>query len=203
MKKSMTVLAIAGLASASGAQTGTLSLVASASTVFTTGIAATITLAVYGDADFGTAISGGAFGLSATGGEGYIAGTTASATAWGALGFMDLGDAGDGNHNGMVFGQFIFPPALPPAADSLLGNGPILLGTFQVTLVADTYEQIDWTTTGGIGDFTMEIYDDATGMYTQMTTSVSHGSASIMVVPSPSGLAVLGLGGLVAGRRRR
>ena len=203
MKSTLTLVAVAGLASAAAAQSGSLSIVASASTVFTTGAAASVTLAVYGDADFGTAISGGGFALNAAGGAGIVSGMSATGTAWGALGHMDLGDAGDGNYNGLVFGQFIFPPALPAHADSLLGNGPVLLGTFNVSIEADSAGMIDWSTAGGVGDFTLEVFDVQTGSFTALIAEVSHGAASVNVVPAPSAMALLGLGGIVAGRRRR
>ena len=203
MKSAITLAAVAGLASVAAAQTGSLSIVASAGTVDTTGASATVTLAVYGDADFGTAIAGGAFGLSATGGAGVVTGMTGAAAAWGALGEQDNGHAGDGNYNGLIFGQLIFPPFINPDPGSLLGNGPVLLGTVTVTFAANSSGVVDWTTTSA-GDFVMEIFEDngADGVFTQLT-AVAAGSASVNVVPAPSAMALLGLGGLVAGRRRR
>jgi len=206
MKSTLTLVAVAGLASAAAAQSGSLSIVASASTVFTTGAAATVTLAVYGDADFGTAISGGGFGLSAAGGAGIVDGMTGAAAAWGALGFQDLGHNADGNYNGLIFGQLIFPPFIPADAASVLGNGAVLLGNISVSIGADTNGVIDWSTVGGIGDFDLEIFDEVSGAFTALSgAAVSHGAASVNVVsiPAPSAMALLGLGGLVAGRRRR
>ena len=205
MRKGITCIALAGLASAAGAQSGSLSIVPSASSgIDTSSGSATITLAVYGDADFGTAISGGGFGLAVSGaGVGNVTGMASASAPWGALGFMDLGDGGDGNHNGMIFGQLIFPPFIPPAAESMLGNGPVLLGNFTVTFAQFAVGVFDWATVGGIGDFTLEVFDESTGSFTQLSAEVAHGSASVIIFPSPSGLALLGFGGLVAGRRRR
>ncbi|PCI10802.1 hypothetical protein COB72_02505 [bacterium] len=204
MKNTVTLIAFAGIASIATAQSGSFSIVPSALTVDSSGGASTITLAVYGDADFGTAISGGGFSLTANGGAGIVSGMTAAVAPWGALGFMDLGDAGDGNYNGMIFGQLIFPPFIPAAADSMLANGAVLLGNFTVTIAADSAGVIDWSTAGGVGDFDMEIFTDdgAAGAFTQLS-GVSAGSASVTVVPAPSALALLGLGGIAAGRRRR
>lgn len=202
MKKTITLIAFAGIAAAAQAQSGSLSIVPSVNTLGTTGASGTMTLSIYGDADFGTAISGGGFGISAVGGS-SITDMTASTPLWGELGFQDLGHAGDGNHNGLIFGQLIFPPFITPFPASLLGNGPVLLGWFQITFEANTWQTIDFTTTGGIGDFTLEIFDEATGGFTQLTGDISHGSASVVVTPAPSALALLGLGGLAAGRRRR
>ncbi len=202
MKNTVTLIAFAGIASLATAQSGSFSIVPSALTVDSSGGASTITLAVYGDADFGTAISGGGVGLSAVGGTGIVSGMTAAVAPWGALGFMDNGDGGDGNYNGLIFGQLIFPPFIPAAAESMLGQGAVLLGNFTVTIAADSAGVIDWSTVGGIGDFDMEIFDEASGLFTQLS-SVTAGSASVTVVPAPSALALLGLGGIAAGRRRR
>ena len=104
----------------------------------------------------------------------------------------------------MIFGQLIFPPFIPPAAESALGNGPVLLANFAVTIAANSDGVVDWTTAGGLGSFVLEIFTDdgADGSFTQLTT-VDFGGTSVNVVPAPSAMALLGLGGLVAGRRRR
>jgi len=203
MKTTLGLIAVAGLASAAAAGGASLSIVASAATVDTTGASATVTLAVYGDA-VGTAIAGGEFALTASGGAGLVSDMTGAAAAWGALGGQDNGHAGDGNYNGLIFGQLIFPPFINPAAESMLGNGPVLLGNITVTIAADTSGVIDWSTAAGAGDFILEVFTDdgAAGIFEQLT-AVSHGSASVNVVPAPSAMALLGLGGLVAGRRRR
>jgi len=203
MKSSIALVAIAGFAAAATAQTGSLSIVASASTVDST-TSTSLTLAVYGDADFGTAISGGGFALSAAGGAGVVTGMSVSVPAWGLLGFADQGDGGNGNYNGVIFGQLIFPPFLPADPASLLGNGPVLLANFQVSIAANSSGLVEWTTAGGVGDFVFEVFTDdgASGSFTQLT-SVDFGGASVNVVPAPSAMALLGLGGLVAGRRRR
>ncbi len=204
MKSTLALVAVAGLASVAAAQSGSLSITSSAATVDTTGAAATFTLSVWGDADFGTAIAGGAFSLSAAGGAGIISDMSGAAADWAALGFQDNGHAGDGNYNGLIFGQLIFPPFIPAAPESMLGNGAVLLATFSVTAAADSSGTVDWSTGGGVGDFILEIFTDdgGSGSFTQLT-SVDFGGASVRVVPAPSAMALLGLGGLVAGRRRR
>ena len=202
MKNAIALIAVAGIATVASAQSGTLSIVASASTIDSTATTS-FTLAVYGDADFGTAIAGGAFSLSASGGAGVVTDMVGAAAAWGALGEEDLGHAADGNYNGLIFGQLIFPPFINPDAGSMLGNGPVLLGNITVTIAADSAGVIDWTT-GSAGDFFMEIFEDngADGVFTQLS-QVTQGTARVNVVPAPSAMAMLGLGGLVAGRRRR
>jgi len=202
MKNAIALIAVAGIATVASAGGANLSIVASASTIDST-VSTSFTLAVYGDAT-GTAVAGGEFALTASGGAGIVTDMTGAAAAWGALGQEDLGHAGDGNYNGLIFGQLIFPPFINPAAESMLGNGSVLLGNITVTIAADSAGVIDWSTAAGAGDFILEVFTDdgAAGVFEQLT-DVAHGSARVNVVPAPSALAMLGLGGLVAGRRRR
>ncbi len=203
MKSTLTLVAVAGLASAATAQTGSLSITSSAMTVDST-TTTSFTLSVYADADFGTAIAGGGFSLSAVGGAGIVTDMVGSTPDWAALGFQDNGHAGDGNYNGLIFGQLIFPPFIPAAPESMLGSGPVLVGTFAVTIAADSAGVVDWSTGGGVGPFVLEVFTDdgGSGVMTQLT-DLDFGGVSVNVVPAPSAMALLGLGGLVAGRRRR
>ncbi len=205
MKRAVSFIAVAGLASAAAAQTGSLSITSSVVTIDPSGTAS-FTLSVWGDADFGTAIAGGGFSLSATGGDGVVADMVASVPDWATLGFQDNGHAGGGNYNGVIFGQLIFPPFIPPAADSMLGGGAVLLGIFEVALVADPGAFfIEWTLGGGVGPFVMEVFTDdgGAGTMTRLTEAdITFGSVSVFV-PAPSSVVLLGLGGLVVGRRRR
>jgi len=206
MKNAIALAAVAGIASAAAAQTGALSIVSSHATVDST-MTTSFTLSVYGDADFGTHLTGAAFNLGAVGG-GMVTDMVASGAAWGGLGFEDLGHTGGGN-TGMIMGQITFLPFIAPDAASALGNGPVFLGSFAVTIAADSAGQIDWTLAGGIGTFALEVIDvnanpggNPPGEITGLA-SPSFGSVSVNVVPAPSAMALLGLGGLVAGRRRR
>ncbi len=203
MKNALALIAVAGIASAATAQNGSLSLVSSAMTVDST-TTTSFTISVYGDADFGTAIAGGGFSLSAVGGAGIVTDMTASVADWAALGYEDQGHAGDGNYTGFIFGQLIFPPFIPADPASLLIDGPVYIGSFAVTIAADSAGVIDWSTGGGVGPFVMEIFTEngGTGDFTQLT-DLDFGGVSVNVVPAPSAMALLGLGGLVAGRRRR
>ncbi len=207
MKSILSVSSIALFAGVASAQSGSLSIVASTATVDTTGAAATVTLAVYGDADFGDAIAGGEFALDGiVPTDEAVVDMTGSAAAWGALGEQDNGYAGGGSYNGLIFGQLIFPPFINPDAASMLGNGPVLLGTVTVTIAADTLGVWSWTTAGGNGPFMLEIFTDngAEGEFVQLTSAdISHGSASVYIVPTPSSVSLLGLGGLALTRRRR
>jgi len=192
--------AVAGLASVAGAQTVTLSIVPS-SVTFDITITSSFTLSVYASADFGSHIAGGEFAISAVGATNNITGMTGEAAVWGALGENDRGYDGNGGHNGLVFGQLIFPPFIPPAAESALAGGPVLLGVMTVTVEPDFCGFVDFSTINGLG-FVLEIYDESDESFTQVT-DVIHGSASVGLLPAPSSVALLGLGGLIAGRRRR
>ena len=193
-----------GFASGAWAQTGSLSIVPSAFTVDTTGASATFTFGVYGDADFGTAIDGGSFRLLGAVGIGVVTDMSVTPAPWASLGFFDHGYVQGANYNGVVYGQLIFPQGgLPPAPDSLLGNGPVLLSTFTVTLAADSVSTFDVSTAGGIEDYVLGIYDGQTKIVTPLDAEISFGSARVIIVPAPSTLAMIWLGGLAAGRRRR
>jgi hypothetical protein len=211
MKNAIALAAVAGIASAAAAQSASLSIVASQSVVDST-MTSSITLSVYGDADFGTHITGAAFTMNAAGGAGVVDSMSQDGVAaWGALGEDDFGDAGDGNYAGTIMGQIVFLPFIQPDAASALGNGPVFLGSFTVNIAAGSDGVIDWTVGGGIGTFAIEIIDvnanpggnppgEVTGV-----ADANFGSARVVVngIPAPSAMAVLGLGGLVAGRRRR
>ncbi len=202
MKNALALIAVAGIASAATAQTGSLSITSSAATIDSTATTS-FTLSVWGDADFGTAVAGGQFALSANGGAGIVTDMSGAAAAWGALGEEDQGHGGDGNYNGLIFGQLIFPPFINPDAASML-TGSVLLGTVTVSIEANSAGVIDWSTAAGDGAFILEVFTDngAEGEFTQLT-SVDHGTARVSVVPAPSAMALLGLGGIAAGRRRR
>ncbi len=209
MRKSIVMAAVAGVASAASAQTASLSIVASQSVV-NSAVTTSITLAIYADADFATNVAGAAFTLGATGGAGVVDGMAlGSVPTWGGLGEGDLGDGGDGNYNGVIMGQIIFLPFIEPDPASALGSGPVLIANMVVTIVAGSTGVIDWTVGGGIGTFALELFDananpdgNPPGESFQIAAPV-FGSEQVTVIPAPSALALLGLGGLVAGRRRR
>ncbi|MEQ9206971.1 MAG: PEP-CTERM sorting domain-containing protein [Phycisphaerales bacterium] len=214
MKKAILCAAVAGIAAAASAQTGSLSIVASQATVDWT-TTSSFTLSVFGDADFGSHLAGGAFAINSTGiGSGAINNMVGSAAAWGGLGEEDQGYAGGGTYNGLIFGQVIFLPFIAPDAASALGSGPVLLGSVVVSIDPGTNGVIDFTTAEvqGVNDiFVLEVFDDAAnpggnppGESTQLfDASIDFGSTSVNLIPAPSAMALLGLGGLVAGRRRR
>ncbi len=208
MRMHIVLASIAGLASAASAQTASLSIIPEGNVVTPGG---TTTLSVYADADFGTHVTGAAFTLNAVGGAGRVESIVSNGPAsWGALGEGDFGDAGDGNHAGFIMGQIVFLPFIQPDAASALGNGPVFLGSFTVTIAATAPGGfIDWTVGGGIGTFALELIDvnanpggNPPGEIIQIADP-DFGTTRVHIFPAPSSGALLGLGALVATRRRR
>lgn len=222
MRNVVLLTAMAGLASVAAAQSGSLmsthaalpqvgagvnsgsfSIVASTATVDWT-VDGNFTIDLYGDANFGTHIAGGTVSIGATQSPGFVQGMSGASVAWAAGGETDHGYDGNGGYAGLVFGQIIIPDFnLNPDPDSALANGPVLLASFQVQITSGV-GQVDWTTAAFGDNFGLEIYDEDSGEFTRLFDGdMNYGSASVQVVPAPSSLALLGLGGLVAGRRRR
>lgn len=194
--KTIAIAALAGLATAAAAQDFSLTLVPSVGTVDTSGGAATFTVTAYGDASFGTHILGGAFGISASSGGDTVQGMSWANAAWSVFN-TDGGDAGNGNYNTVIFGQLVIPGIFPPAPGSELGSA---IGSFTVTVDGAGVLVLDMTAGS---PFSLEAVDSVSGQTMNDGGTVSLGSATINVVPAPSAMALLGLGGIVAGRRRR
>lgn len=194
--KTIAIAALAGLATAAAAQDFSLTLVPSVGTVDTSGGAATFTVTAYGDSSFGTHILGGAFGISASSGGDTVQGMSWAAAAWSQFN-TDGGDAGNGNYNTVIFGQLVIPGIFPPAAGSELGSA---IGSFTVTVDGAGVLVLDMTNGS---PFSLEAVDSVSGQTMNDGGTVSLGSATINVIPAPSAMALLGLGGIVAGRRRR
>ena len=184
---------VAGLASVAAAQNFSLSLVPNVSTIEPGGA---FTLSVYGDADVGTHLLGGAFSLESNGE--CITSMQWTNAAWSSFN-TDGGFAGNGDYNQVVFGQLVIPGIFPPAPGSELGS---LIGTFTVQLdpgLGDVW--IDFQLVAG-SPFTLETVDAATGQTFQSNGgSLSLGSASVGLIPAPGALTILGFGGLLAARR--
>lgn len=201
MKNALMMISLAGLAPVAVAQNSfSLSLVPSVATLDTTGSAATFTVEVFGDASVGTHMLGGAFGLEVTG-AGVVGMSWANAD-WSQFN-TDGGYAGGGSYNQVIFGQLILPGQPPfdvPADGSGLGQR---IGSFQIMVDADVFSFMEINLVAG-SPFALEVIDIDSGQTHQSdASSLTLGGASILVVPAPSSLALLGAAGLLAGRRRR
>ena len=198
--KTIALAAVAGLASvATAGNSFSLTLVPSASTVDVSGGAATITIDVIGDSSFGTHMLGGAFSIGS--GSGLVTNMAWSPASWSSFN-TDNGYAGNGDYNDVIFGQLVIPGVPPfdvPAPGSELGSS---IGSFTVTFDGGS-GVVDFGLMAG-SPFTLEVLDLNSGTTAQSVNgSLTLNGASINVVPAPSAMALLGLGGLVAGRRRR
>ena len=195
MKNAVALIAVAGIASAATAQNFSLSMTPSVSETVEGG---SFTVTVFGDSDQGTHLLGGEFVL--TSGSGLIDTMTWSNAAWSAFN-TDNGYAGNGDYNSVIFGQLVIPGIFPPAPNSELGQA---IGSFQVDLVASGTGMIDFQLVAGGGDFTLQTVDSVSGdLFDDRNGQLSLGSGRVTVTPAPSALALLGLGGIAAGRRRR
>ncbi|MEZ6164423.1 MAG: PEP-CTERM sorting domain-containing protein [Phycisphaerales bacterium] len=195
MKNAVALIAVAGIASVAAAQNFSLTVVPSATSVAEGG---TFTLSVYGDADQGSHMLGGAFSMSSD--SALVDSISWSNAAWSAFN-TDGGDAGNGNYNEVIFGQLVIPGIFPPAAGSELGG---LIGSFQVNLAAAGAGIIDFQLNASTGPFSLQSVDSVSGaLFDDSNGQLSLGSTRVTVTPAPSALALLGLGGIAAGRRRR
>jgi hypothetical protein len=194
--KTIALAAIAGLATAATAGGFSLTLVPSATSVDTSGGAASVTVTVFGNAGVGTHMLGGAFGIDGSGDTGAVTGMSWAAADW-SLFNTDGGYAGNADYNNVVFGQLVIPPAFPPAPGSDLG---MAIGSFTIT--GEGTGLVNFALTAG-SPFTLEVVDNNTGATQNDGGAISLASVDISFVPAPSAMALLGLGGLVAGRRRR
>lgn len=198
MNRVVTAAAIAGCASIAAAQNFSLSLVPSVQTVDTSGGPAIFTVSVYGDADYGTHLLGGAFSLQSD--SACIVDMSWDNAAWSVFN-TDGGYAGNGNYNQVVFGQLVIPGIFPPAPGSELGS---VIGTFVVTVDGGTGGQLDMQLVAG-SPFTLETVDAVTGNTFQSSSgTLSLGSATVYTcIPTPGACSALMIAGLATSRRRR
>ena len=198
MKRVIILAVCAGATSVASAQNFSLSIVPSTTSPAPGG---SFTLSVYGDADVGTHMLGGAFSLESNGV--CISDMQWTNAAWSSFN-TDGGFAGDGDYNQVIFGQLILPGVPPfdqPAPGSELGS---LIGTFTVTLdpgIGDFW--IDFQLVAG-SPFTLETIDSVTGQtYQSSSGNLTLGSARVGLLPSPGTISGFAICGLVATRRRR
>lgn len=206
MKNAIALIAVAGLAGAASAQS--LNISSTATTLDTSGGDVVFTISISANADFaGEAINGAIIGLGASGDNAGVAtnGIAINHPGWGTPTFnTDAGGDGNDGHNGMGFGQL--GGILPTAPDSLLSAAPVDLGSFQITVAAGSEGTLSYSLTQPNQNLFIETYDSnlaAPGTTQFQLSQIDVGGITVNFVPAPSALAMLGLGGLVAGRRRR
>ena len=199
MKNTVLLIALAGLTAAASAEDFSLSMegpsVVDGSSVFT--------IDIIGDSTFGTHMLVGSFGIVNSGDQ-IVTEMTWAPASWSAFN-VDEGHAGGGNYNQVIFGQLFLNP--PPPFDNMPHPGSVLgerIGSFQITIDTDMeFWEIDLSFVT-YDPFTLEAYS------TDSQTTLNDSSGNLILngitigsVPAPSALALLGLGGLAASRRRR
>ncbi len=189
MKSTIAVAAVAGLAAAASAQTGSVSLVAS-QTIASAGDIITISVVVDDDGttpgvfSFDVQVTSGDAGFSVVGGSlapnGAVFGWAGAELANGATG---LGGSTD---------------ILGPTFDAPL-NG-LAVYSFQIQYNGG---EVTLTSSDGAGPNAALQTVTEGGLVLAPAQYASIDFGSVRITPAPSGLALLGLGGLIAGRRRR
>jgi len=208
MKNAIALAAVAGLAT--GAMAQDLSLTPSGTTFDTSGGSVTFTVLAFADNFAGEeAVSGtGNIGISGSGSAvGGVTDVTVLRPAWANLFGIDGAFDGNGGHTGADGGQIILEPFFPPAPDSLFANGPVNFFGWTYTVAAGTVGSLDLAMFEEANtSFIIQTFDadaPAPGLTDWREGDVNLSGATVNFVPAPSAMALLGLGGLVAGRRRR
>ena len=200
MKNTIALIAIAGIATAATAggpgETYSLSIAGAAASVDATS-GATITIDIIGDSSVGTWMLGGAFVLS-SGSNSMVTGMTWTVADWSGFNEGTGVYDGNGNHEEVIYGQLVFLPVIQPGAGSDLG---LSIGSFVIDIAAGSAGQLDLSLLLGSGDALRTVGDGVLGASSDGALSLN--GASITITPAPSAMALLGLGGIAAGRRRR
>lgn len=204
MKNAIALAVVAGLAAAATAQDMTISMVAPESV--NTG--ETYTVELWGSVSGGNWVQGtsamAGFGIGATtDDDALVASITSSTIADWALGFGTNGTVVGADLMGTSGGQIANVFNLNPGID--LSN-PILLFTFDVT-AGDTAGTVTYTPSDPNPNGALSYYPVSTAGASVIApntagTNLILTGASTRIVPAPASLALIGLGGLVARRRR-
>ena len=206
MKNTIAIAVVAGLAAAASAQDFSISMVAPASVATNS----TYTVEVWGSVTGGSWVDGtsamAGFGIDAiaTGGASLVTANGGSVLSDWASGFGTDGTVNGADLEGTSGGQLanLFG-ILNPGIDM---SNPILLFTFDVTVGAAggdvTYTPANPNINGGLSYYP-DSQDGASVIAPNDSgTTLTLVGATTHVVPAPASLALLGLGGLVARRRR-
>ncbi len=206
MKNTIAIAVVAGLAAAASAQDFEISMVAPTEV----GFDATYTVEVWGSVTGGSwvddfsAMAGFGIDAIATGGASLVASNGGSVISDWAAGFGTDGTVVGADLVGTSGGQLanLFG-ILNPAIDM---SNPILLFTFDVTVGATagdvTYTPANPNINGGLSYYP-DSQDGASVIApNDAGTTLTLIGATTTVVPAPASLALIGLGGLVARRRR-
>jgi hypothetical protein len=193
--------AVAGLASIASAQTPSFQYSIQAPAQLAPGASGTVTVLVGFTPGVGGAVTGGAvLGLSSG-----AFGITGNSGSWSAnvgiapYNFLagvatNPGTPAGSNVNGVIWGNGFGPPL---GTVSTVNPTPVWSATFTA---GATNAVINVVPSGAHGVWYMP-----TGgtISSELTSTAVQGASATILVPAPASLALLGLGGLVAARRRR
>jgi hypothetical protein len=196
--KSIALLAVAGLATVASAQNVSTNLNVALSfdkTSIAIGETATATISASWTGVTGSYFSSFNVNINASGE--YVSLSNVAPIAWNnpALGFNGQGTVSGASILNMQASQFSL---IPP----FVSTNPILVTSFTVTGTAEGI--LSYSTSNAAGapfpfSVTGPVFSDPVVEFGNDAFS----SGSLVVTPAPSAMALLGLGGLVAGRRRR
>jgi len=196
--KSIAVLAVAGLASVAAAQNISTNLVVSLTfdrAEIAIGESATATVTASWTGVAGSYLSSFNVNMNASGQLVQVSNLASAAWNNPALGFNGTGTISGANILNFQASQFSL---IPP----FVNTNPILVTSFTVTGTAEGV--LSYSTTNATGapfpySVTGPVFSDPVVQFSNAAFS----SGSLTVTPAPSAMALLGLGGLVVGRRRR
>ena len=207
MKTAFALAAVAGIAVAATAQDFEIYMVAPAEVA----MGASYTVEVWGSVSGGTWVQGtsamAGFGIDAiaTDGAAGVASNGGSVIATWAAGFGTNGTVSGANLLGTSGGQLanLFGILNP----TINKNNPIMLFTFNVTLDGAfagsvTYTPANPNPNGGLSYYPLSTDGASVIAPNDAGTTLTLTGATTRVIPAPASLALLGLGGLVARRRR-
>ena len=189
--------ALAGCATLASGQEFSLTLVPSSFTLECND--GSFTVSVYGDADVGTHIVGGAFGLDVSDGASFITGISWNPPEWSVFN-TSRGYAGGGVHNQVDFAQLVIPGIFPPAAGSELGS---FIGSFEITYINPGPVLMDLNLIAGdpLSLMTVDVMTAQT--FRNDSGNLTINNATVLICPSPSGCAAFAVLGVFSVRRRR
>lgn len=192
MKSAITVAAVAGLATVAAAQNvGTITVTAADSTI-AIGQMTTISV-VLSDNISGNSVFAFDVDVNGAGDAGFsLSDLTPDASVFGWNGSLGASTA-----SGLGGSSDILGPDLDPSLDG------VAVFTFKVT--GDSEGSVTFTAADGAGPNPAMQWGEEGGIVINPAfyDSIDFGSVTVRVTPAPSGMALLGLGGLAVARRRR
>jgi len=194
MKKALALVAIAGLASVATAQTAEVIVTVNGGSNTVVAPGATVTV--------GVQIAHNQFSVAGIQGGSIIAGNAGTGgnfvTTVPGLPTVNMGAFTGGSRTGVDVA--FTPPGFIGGATPPSGNNPMPLFAYEVSgLLPGTYS-VNWVSPASAPN--VRLYSSVFA-FNFLEATTTYTGATITVTPAPASLALVGLGGLVAGRRRR